>query len=132
MWSSLSKWASPLVYLASNWISRIGIFLVTAAGISWLFALPANLSGTHHPYVGLLTVCALPAAFFLGLALIPLGIHLQRRKLDAHEEFPPLSWNNAQLRQMVLFIGVATAANIVIGGHLTYGAIEYMDSVKFC
>ena len=71
--STLAERLRPLVYLSSNWISRIGIFLVTAAAVSWLFTLPANLTGSSHPYLGLLTVFLLPALFFLGLALIPLG-----------------------------------------------------------
>jgi hypothetical protein len=50
-----------------------GIFLVTAAAVSWLFTLPENLTGSRHPHLGLLTVLLLPALFFLGLALIPLG-----------------------------------------------------------
>jgi c(7)-type cytochrome triheme protein len=129
---TFSKWLSPLVYLSSNWISRIGIFLVTAAGVSWLFALPANLSGPEHPYVGLLTVVLLPALFFLGLALIPLGIRLRRRKSDTPTQFPPLRWDNPQFRHLVIFIAVATVANILITGHFTYTAVEYMDSTKFC
>ena len=71
--STLAERLRPLVYLSSNWISRIGIFLVTAAAVSWLFTLPENLTGSRHPHLGLLTVLLLPALFFLGLALIPLG-----------------------------------------------------------
>lgn len=130
--STLSNRFAPLVYLSSNWISRIGIFLVTAAGVSWLFALPANLAGSAHPYLGLLTVLVLPAIFLLGLLLIPLGIRLSRRRADAPAQFPPLRWDNPQFRQLVFFIAVATIVNVVITGHFTYTAVEYMDSVQFC
>jgi c(7)-type cytochrome triheme protein len=130
--STLAERLRPLVYLSSNWISRIGIFLVTAAAVSWLFTLPANLTGSSHPYLGLLTVFLLPALFFLGLALIPLGIRLHRRKIVTPAEFPELRWNNVQFRNLVLFLAVTTVLNVVIGGHLTYTAIEHMDSVEFC
>ncbi|HEU0121886.1 MAG TPA: cytochrome c3 family protein [Bryobacteraceae bacterium] len=129
---TLAERLAPFVYLSSNWISRTGIFLVTAAGVSWLFTLPANLSGSEHPYLGLLTVMLLPLAFFLGLALIPLGIRLSGRRENAPETFPPLRWDNPQFRGLVLFLGITTAFNVMIGGHLTYTAVEYMDSVQFC
>lgn len=130
--STLSERLRPLVYLSGNWISRTGIFLVTAAAVSWLFTLPASLSGPGHPYLGLLTVGLLPAAFFLGLLLIPLGIRLYRDKIERPAEFPPLRWDSRQFRQLVIFIGVATALNVIIGGHLTYRAVEHMDTVEFC
>lgn len=130
--STLADRLRPLVYLSSNWISRLGIFLVTAAAVSWLFTLPANLSGSEHPYLGLLTVLLLPAAFFLGLGLIPLGIRLRARISRTPAEFPPLRWDNPEFRHLVLFISITTATNVVIGGHFTYQAVEYMDSVQFC
>jgi hypothetical protein len=85
----LGKWLAPLVFLSNNWISRIGIFLVTTAGVSWLFLLPTLLKNTpNDPYIGLLTVFALPAVFFAGLALIPMGRagNCQRERRQA----PPL------------------------------------------
>ena len=77
---TLSERLGPLVYLSTNWISRVGILLVTAAGVSWLFTLPRSLAGRQNPYLGALTVFLLPALFFLGLALIPLGIQLHERR----------------------------------------------------
>lgn len=127
----------PLVYLADNWVSRIGILLVTTAGVAWLFTLPAHLGGGGpHPYLGLLTVFVLPLVFFFGLALIPLGIRRkERRKRSAGaypESFPPPRWSNPEFRKLLSFVLIATAANVIIGGHLTYSAVEYMDSVSFC
>ena len=57
---------------------------MTLAGFSWLFALPANIRGNvGNPYIGLLVFIAIPAVFFLGLVLIPIGIALGRRKVVA-------------------------------------------------
>src|ERR1700689_1627338 len=73
-----------LVLLTSHWISMAGVALVTLAGFSWLFALPANIRGrVENPYIGLLVFIAIPAVFFVGLALIPIGIALGRRSAAA-------------------------------------------------
>ena len=71
-----------LVLLTSHWISMAGVTLVTLAGFSWLFVLPANIRGNvNNPYIGLLVFIAIPVVFFAGLALIPIGIVLGRRRL---------------------------------------------------
>ena len=130
-------WLSPIVHLSSNWISRIGVFLVTTAGVLWLFLLPATLRGEiDHPYLGILIFMVLPAAFFGGLILIPVGIVLRRRrereKGSYPARFPPLDFNNRDFRRLVIFVGAITIVNVVIGGQLTYSGIDYMDSVSFC
>ncbi len=128
----------PLVYLADNWISLLGVALVTTAAVAWFFTLPAQLGpgGDAHPYLGILTVFGLPALFLFGLVLIPVGIRLkERRKRSAGvypSAFPPLSWDNPEFRKLATFVLVMTAANVVIGGSLTYSAVEYMDSRSFC
>ena len=127
----------PIVYLSDNWISRIGVLLTTTGGVAWLFTLPAQFGeGAGHPYLALLTILALPAVFFLGLLLIPLGIRIKGRRQRAAglypATFPPPSWANPEFRKLISFSGIATAANVVIGGHLSYSAVAYMDSSNFC
>jgi hypothetical protein len=70
-------WLSPLVHLSNNWLSLLGIVLVTTASIFWLFLLPETLKRHSPPYIGILAFLIVPACFFLGLALIPLGIRLE-------------------------------------------------------
>jgi len=124
---------SALVYLSNNWISLIGVVLVTTATVFWLFLLPVTLRGqATHPYVGILIFLLLPAAFFGGLVLIPLGIYLLRRSLSLRTAFPPLNWQNPDFRRVVLFVGATTFINIVISSQLTYAAVNYMDTVAFC
>ena len=70
-----------IVLLTSHWITMAGVALVTLAGFSWLFVLPANIRGhVGNPYIGLLVFIAIPIVFFAGLALIPIGIALGRRR----------------------------------------------------
>ena len=130
-------WLSPLVYLSNNWLSLLGVVVVTTAGVFWLFMLPTTLKGEmHNPYVGILSFLLLPMVFFGGLALIPLGIWIRRRR-ERHSgayphTFAPLDMRNPQLRRLAVFVGVTTMANLVIASQLTYGAVTYMESVTFC
>src|SRR5215472_839058 len=128
---------SPLVHLANNWISLIGVILVTTASVFWLFLLPTTLKGVAAtPYIGILSYMGLPSVFFFGLFLIPLGIFIRNRKEKTSglypASFPPLNWANRDLRRLVMFLAVTTMVNIVIASQATYAAISYMDSVQFC
>jgi hypothetical protein len=126
----------PLIYLANNPLSLIGVVLTTSGGAAWLFLLPTYLGGQEHPYLDLLTVLALPALFFCGLLLIPLGIRIREkreRRTGAYpSSFPAVSWKNKAFRRLITFVGAATFANIIIGAHLSYSAAEYMNSTNFC
>jgi hypothetical protein len=130
-------WLSPVVHLANNWISLTGVVVVTTATIFWLFLLPVTLRGeTTNPYLGILAFLTIPAPFFAGLIMIPLGMWIKRRREGRKSiyppEFPPLTWGNHELRKLVYFVGATTVLNLVIASQLAYGAVNYMDSVTFC
>src|SRR5260370_18852443 len=73
-----------IILLTSHWISMLGVALVTLAGCSWLFVLPTHLGGrVDNPYIVLLIFIAIPIVFFLGLALIPIGMALSKRRISA-------------------------------------------------
>jgi len=131
------RWLSPLIHLSNNWISLAGVVLTTSATVFWLFLLPTTLRGdTDNPYIGILAFLALPAPFFLGLLMIPLGMWIKRRQTGAAGIYPPdfpvLAWSNPELRKLAYFIGVTTVINVVVASQLSYGAVSYMDSVTFC
>ena len=131
------RWLSPLIHLANNWISLIGVVIVTTATVFWLFLLPTTLGGDiQHPYIGILAFLVIPMGFFGGLALVPAGILLRRRRERSTGRypatFPELNWRNPELRRLVVFVGLTTFVNIVIASQLAYGAVTYMDSVTFC
>ena len=128
---------SPLIHLSNNWISLLGVVLVTTTTMLWLFLLPITMNGdTENPYLGMLAFLTIPGPFFGGLILIPLGMWLKRRREGRSgiypPEFPTLTWENPELRKLVYFVGVTTVVNIVIGSQLAYSAVNYMDSVTFC
>lgn len=130
-------WLSPFVYFSNNWLSLAGVVLVTTSTIFWLFLLPATLEAeVENPYLGIVAFLILPVGFFGGLALVPLGIFLRLRKQlrrgKLPRRLPPLDLHNVQLRRLLIFIGVTTFANLVIGSQFTYRALNYMDGVAFC
>jgi hypothetical protein len=120
-----------LIVLTSHWVTMAGVALVTLAGISWLFALPQQLGGrVSNPYIGLLLFGAIPVVFFAGLALIPVGLALARRRVGTHlAELPDrrVAWRKAGI-----FFAVMTTVNVVIGSQVTYRAVQHMDTVQFC
>lgn len=131
------EYLSPLVHLSNNWLSLIGVVTVTTATVFWLFLLPVTLRGQiTHPYIGILVFLILPSVFLGGLILIPLGMALRQRREHRKAlypaDFPPLNWRNPEFRRLVIFVGVTTLVNLIIGSQLSYGAVNYMDSVTFC
>lgn len=131
------KWLSPYIYLSGNWISRIGVVLVTTGAVLWFILLPVLLRGfAGSPYVGILMFAGLPTVFFGGLILIPLGIYIRKRRERSKgiypSNFPPADFKNPDLRRLLFFVGVTTVANVIIGAQLLYSGVNYMDSVTFC
>ena len=128
---------SPLVHLANNWISLLGVVIVTSAAVFWLFLLPTTIKAeASSPYIGILSYMGLPTVFFLGLFLIPLGIWLRNRREHRTgiypASFPPLDFRNRELRRLAAFFVLTTLVNIVIASQATYAAVNYMDSASFC
>jgi len=120
-----------LVLLASHWISMLGTALVTLAGFSWLFLLPTNLRGTvGNPYIGLLLFVVIPAIFFVGLVLIPIGVFLSKRHIAA--TIDTLPDRKTEFRRTAIFFSVMTVANVIIGSQFSYRAVQHMDTPQFC
>ena len=120
-----------VVLLTSDWITMAGVTLVTLAGCSWLFLLPTHIRGrVDNPYIGLLVFIAIPVVFFIGLVLIPVGIALGKRRVARNLATLPNA--GEAWRRAGIFFGVMTLANIVIGSHVSYRAVEHMETVQFC
>ncbi|MBM3785332.1 MAG: hypothetical protein FJW30_13280 [Acidobacteria bacterium] len=102
--------------LVDNAVSIAGLVLVNSVAVLWLLR-----GDSGNPYEGLVHA-ALLAGLILGLILIPLGIRLHGRK----EEIASAG------RRLALVFGITTAANLIIGSHLTYSAVRSMDSPNFC
>ena len=131
-------WLSPLIHLSNNWISLAGVVIVTTATVFWLFLLPITLRGeTAEPLRRHSVVPGSARAVLPGLMLIPLGIWLKRKREGRGGIYPP-EFPAARPGAMPSCAGWSTSSasttvvNIVIASQLTYGAVNYMDSVTFC
>src|ERR1700759_4471753 len=133
------RWIQPGVFLANNAISLIGVGLTTASALIligfWVIDVFGR-GGSGNPYLGIIIDLCLPARFFLGLILIPLGIVLRRRKLRAAgqlpTEYPKVELSNPVFREALVFVAVATFLNFVIVGTASYRSVAYMDTPNFC
>jgi nitrate/TMAO reductase-like tetraheme cytochrome c subunit len=120
-----------LELLTSHWVSLLGAALVTIAGASWILVLPLHVRGhVDNPYIGLLAFIFIPVVFFAGLALIPLGLFLAKRRVVAGIATAPD--RRTTLRRLAAFFVVMTLVNILIASQVTYRAIEHMETVQFC
>ena len=118
--------------LTRHWLSLVGVALVTTAGISWLFVLPMQIRGhVSNPYAGIIVFLILPVVFFLGLALIPIGVYLSKRRIQKGLAAATFDRRTA-LKRLAWFFGLTTLANIVIGTQVTYRAVEHMETPQFC
>jgi hypothetical protein len=124
---------TPGWFLVSrHWLSLAGVALVMTAAMSLLFVTPREIRGhADNPYVGIVLFLVVPLLFFIGLALVPLGVYLSKREIRrglTEHSFD----RRAALRRFALFLGVTTALNVAIGTQLTYRAVEHMDTPNFC
>ena len=118
--------------LTRHWLSLVGTALVTTAGISWLFVLPLHISGRlGNPYIGIVTFLILPVVFFAGLALIPIGVFLSRRSIEAGLSSAEFD-RKAALHRLAWFFGITTFMNVLIGTQVTYRAVAHMETPQFC
>jgi len=136
--NTLKDWARLIYYLGQNIISLIGVVLTTSSALTLIgfWAFDFILPGPPHPYIGILFFLILPAFFLLGLILIPIGIILRRRRLRAAGELPTvyaeIDLKTPQVRNGLLFVGMATILNVMIFGVASYRGVSYMDTATFC
>lgn len=118
--------------LTRHWLSLVGVALVTTAGISWLFVLPLQIRGhVSNPYIGIIVFLILPVIFFIGLALIPIGVYLSKRQI--RQGLPAAEFDRrTALHRLAWFFGVITLVNVLIGTQVTYRAVEHMETPQFC
>ena len=121
-----------IVMVTSHWVSMLGLFLVGSGLITWLFVLPLETRGhAANPYIGILIFMVVPIIFVLGLALVPVGVWLARRRVRQRLEVQ-ITDRRVAVQRLLTFLGLTTAVNVLVGTQLTYRAVEHMESVQFC
>jgi len=117
--------------LTRHWVSLLGVALIVTAAITALFVAPQEVRGhAGNPYSGILLLF-LPAVLLLGLALVPVGVYLSKRKI--REDLAGATFDRkAALRRLTVFLGVTTLFNVLLGTQLTYRAVKHMETPQFC
>jgi hypothetical protein len=127
---------SSTVRLIRAPIAVVGMVLTTISASLFLVVFLADLFGWHsNPYVGIVFFLILPAFFLLGLALIPFGAWIERRRRAsgrAASDWPRFDLNDPKQRYTAVIIFLLTIANVVIVSLAAYRGVEYMDSPQFC
>ena len=135
----VEKALRPVLFYGNNWISLIGGAVTTASAFVlvgfWVVAIFGH-AGSNNPYVGIVIDLFLPGLFVLGLILIPIGIWLRRKNLQALGQlpsiYPEIDLKDPVFRRGIEIVLAATFINFVIVGTASYRGISYMDSPSFC
>lgn len=94
--------------------------------------LPLQIRGhVDNPYIGIILFLILPIIFFIGLALIAVGIYIGRKRIRRGLSEPAFD-RRAALQRLAWFFGITTLANVLIGTQFTYRAVEHMETPQFC
>lgn len=120
-----------LILLTSHWLSWVGVALILTALSTWLFLLPLQMRGeTDNPYLGVLAFVIVPLVFFTGLALVPVGAWLARRRV--RQRLAAVVDKKTAWTRFVVVFGVASLANLAVGTQVTYRAVHHMETPQFC
>jgi hypothetical protein len=125
-----------LLSVPRNGIGLLGAILAIVSGILIVAFAVLGIAGEGgSPYVGMAIYVVLPTLFVAGLALIPVGAWLARRR-EARGDFashlPVLDLNDAGVRRRVLVLSALTVANVFVVSVAAYEGVHYMDSSRFC
>jgi hypothetical protein len=118
-------------------VALAGAAIATASAVLFIALVIAALAGLFdNPYAGLVVFVVIPAAFVVGLLLIPLGMRLQRRRLArdpaAGAEWPILDFRRPEVRRTTLVVAALSGVNVVILLLAGYGSLHWMESPSFC
>ena len=132
------SWVRPALFFGNNPVSLAGGAITTASGVTMIGYWLIEVFGRVHenPYLGIIFFLILPFLFILGLALIPIGISLRRRKLaragELPAEYPRVDLNDPIFRHGLDIVMVATVVNLLVVAAASYQSASYMDSPQFC
>lgn len=119
-------------------VALLGAVIALTMALMFVVLLSLEVLGfVSNPYFGLLLFAAVPAAFVIGLLLIPLGLRLEARRRQRQPGAPPSDWPVLDLRlprqrRIVALILVLTAVNLMLLSMASYGAVHYMETTEFC
>jgi nitrate/TMAO reductase-like tetraheme cytochrome c subunit len=131
-------WVRPALFFGNNPISLAGGAITTASGVTMIGHWVLEIIGRSidNPYLNIIFYLILPALFILGLALIPIGIFIRRRRLlksgSIPTEYPRIDLNDRIFRHGIDIVLIATIVNLLVVSVASYRGASYMDSAEFC
>lgn len=136
--SETEKPSTKLTSLFRNYISFVGAAIATAAFLSTVLLFLVEI-GSHqeNPYLGILTYIIFPSVLLLGLAIIVIGMLLERRRRhrgspEQVAAYPKLDLNDPRARHAFFVFLVMTFLFICASAFGSYKAYEYTESDAFC
>ncbi len=132
------KRSTPLPSLLQNYVSYIGFSIMAASLISIILLILVEFSkGSDNPYTVLVTYILLPSVLAFGIAVIVLGVILERRRRRKNPDaglpkYPILDLNDASRRRSLIIFGCLLFAFLFMSAFGSYRAFEYTESVEFC
>lgn len=129
--------------LWSNWLTLLGTVIVSLAAVTILAALAIDLTSAGlNTYAAAILFLAVPGLLAFGLLLIPLGLLLARRRARAPGGGPletdsvlaafTRAMESETVRRRVAFVLLMTALNVLIFAAVSYRAVTFMETPKFC
>jgi hypothetical protein len=123
---------------AYNRLSYVGALIAVLALLAFLFLLllAQFTSAGEAPYAGLLIYVALPSVLLFGLAIIPVGMLMESRRLRrggaSRLLFPVIDLNDPRQRNAALVFVVGTVLLLFLSMFGSYQAFQATESVGFC
>jgi hypothetical protein len=124
--------------LLQNWISAVGL-IVTAASFFAVICLLAIDFFAHfpNPYMGVLTYFVAPFFLIIGIALIVIGVVVERRQLrqsarGALTLFPVIDLNSSRHRKLLGSLAGFASLFFLVTAIMSYRSYHFTESTQFC
>lgn len=128
----------PRLSVFRNWISLIGLLLTAGSLFAFAFLVVLELlTKGSNAYVGILAFLILPMCLGLGLAVIALGLILERRKIlkSSDGQLPPvllLDFSQPHIRRNLLVFTFSGILILIFATVMLYQGYHFTESPQFC
>ena len=124
--------------LIQNWISLSGIILAASSFFAVVCLIAFDFfAGFSNPYMGILTYLVAPGFLSAGLALILIGVLLERRRRRRAvpgqiARLPRIDFNIPHQRKAFVIVVVISFVFLLFTALGSYRTYEFTESVQFC
>jgi len=124
--------------LFRNYISFAGAVIAAASLIAILLLIFIELTdAAENAYIGIVTYVILPAFLIFGIAVVVLGMLLERRRRRRFPgskiaAYPKVDLNDPRQRKIASILAAVSFIFIFMSAYGSYRAYEYSESVEFC